>query len=129
MYLEGIDVSGENVVIDGGRVFNGQAQDHKILLDSGSGHVTMTFHANAGTVVSVDGNEGEIQEIALTDGRAEVIVLLTKGDKIRRYYFSIRQRSADVALESLQVSYSPMVNVMEMELKPAFSPECTDYHS
>ena len=129
VYLEGIDVSGENVVIDGGRVFNGQAQDHKILLDSGSGHVTMTFHANAGTVVSVDGNEGEIQEIALTDGRAEVIVLLTKGDKIRRYYFSIRQRSADVALESLQVSYSPMVNVMEMELKPAFSPECTDYHS
>ena len=76
---EGIDVSGENVVIDGGRAFNGQAQDHKILLDSGSGHVTMTFHANAGTVVSVDGNEGEIQEIALTDGRAEVIVASHQG--------------------------------------------------
>lgn len=129
VYLEGFEISGENVVLDGGREFDGQAEKHDVVLDSGSDWVTLTFHPNEGTTVSIDGTEGNVQDVKLIDGRAEVTAILTKGDKTRRYLFSIRQRSADVSLEMLQVSYSPMVNVMEMELEPAFDPECTDYRS
>ena len=127
VYLEGVELAGGNPVLDGGREFDGQAVKHSILLDSGEDKVTLTLKANEGTTVSVDGKEGNVQEITLTDGRAEVTVILTNGQETRSYQFSIQQRSSDILLENLQVSFSPMVTVMEMEMEPAFEPERTDY--
>ena len=129
LYIENVEISGENVVLDEGRAFDRQAENHKVILDGGSDLVTMTFTVSEGTTVSVDGREGTTQEILLKDGRAEAVVLLTKGEQSRIYQFFIRQRSSDASLEKLQVSYSPVVTVMEMELEPAFVPEITSYNS
>ena len=99
-------------MLDGGREFDGQAVKHSILLDSGEDKVTLTLKANEGTTVSVDGKEGNVQEITLTDGRAEVTVILTNGQETRSYQFTIQQRSSDILLKNLQVSFSPMVTAV-----------------
>lgn len=129
LYLEGVEAEGENVVIDGGAEFDRQAESHSILLDAGADQVTLTFTASQGAVVSVEGREGNVQTVTLTEGRAEIEVLLTMDGQTRVYRFTIRQRSSDAALENLQVSYSPVLTIMQMELEPAFDPEITGYNS
>ncbi|QNM09465.1 cadherin-like beta sandwich domain-containing protein [Wansuia hejianensis] len=129
LYLTGVEASGERVVVDGGQPFDRQMEQHTVLLDSASDRVTLTFSANEGAVVSIDGREGNVQEVTLEEGMAEVQVVLSKNGQLRTYQFTIRRRGSDAFLERLQVSYSPMLTVMEMELQPSFQPEITEYNS
>lgn len=129
LYLEGVAVSGSNVVIDDGAAFDKQAEQHRIVLDAGADQVTLTFAASEGAAVSVGGRKGNVQTVTLADGQAEVEVLLTLGSQSRSYRFTVRQRSKEAILEKLQVSYSPVLTVMQMELEPVFDPEHTSYNS
>ena len=129
LYLEAVECTGGHVLLDGGAAFDRQAENHKILLDGGTDVVTLTLTASPGAAVLIDGQEGSVREITLTDGKALVQVDLSLNGQVRTYWFAIRQRNSEAVLENLQVSYSPVVNVMELELEPAFEPERTEFNS
>lgn len=129
LYLRSAELSGEHVVWDGGQAFDGQMEEHTVLLDGGVDQVRLSLTASTGAAVWINGQEGDSRDISLKDGRAEVTVLLKKGEQTRTYRIRIRQRSSDASLDRLQVSYSPVLSVMELELEPAFEPERTSYQA
>ena len=73
--------------------------------------------------------EGAEQKIRLVDGKAELSVMLCREGQTRTYQFSIHTKSSDSSLSQLQVSFSTIVNVFEMEMEPAFQPDITEYNS
>ena len=130
MYLEGVETDGANVVVDDGQTFDRQAENHTIVLDPPESHqVTLTFQASQDALVTVNGRQGNVQQVTLVDDQAELQVELSLGDQKRTYHFLVRQRSSDATLEDIDVSYSPVMTVMAMELEPAFRPEITSYNS
>ena len=129
MYLENVSIEGGNAVIDDGGAFDGQAEKHTVTLDAGTSEITMKFEVSEGTTVTVNGTEGAEQKISLVDGKAELSVVLSREGQSRNYQFSIHTKSSDASLGQLQVSFSSIVNVFEMELEPAFQPDITEYNS
>ena len=129
LFLKNVEVSGEESLVDGGAVFDGQAESHKILLTPDSESVSLRLEISEGAEAAINGVVGTEREIFLKDGMAEATVVLSKDGQTRTYYFSIRSRSRDASLKNIQVSYSAVVNVMEMELEPAFEKEQTEYRS
>ena len=89
----------------------------------------MKFEVSDGTLVTVNGKEGAEQKIRLVDGKAELSVMLGREGQTRTYRFSIHTKSSDTSLSQLQVSFSTIVNVFEMEMEPAFQPDITEYNS
>ena len=79
--------------------------------------------------MTVNGKEGAEQKIRLVDGKAELSVMLGREGQTRTYQFSIHTKSSDSSLSQLQVSFSTIVNVFEMEMEPAFQPDITEYNS
>ena len=89
----------------------------------------MKFEVSDRTSVTVNGKEGAEQKIRLVDGKAELSVVLGREGQTRTYRFSIHTKSSDASLCQLQVSFSTIVNVFEMEMEPAFQPDITEYNS
>ena len=129
LYLEQVTVENEGAELDEGRNFDGQAERHRIVAVPGTGEVTMKFQTADGVQVSIGEQTGTTQTVPLENGKAEVTVMLSKGSAKRTYQFSIRCRDTDASLGRLRVSNSSNVNLMEMELQPAFDPEVTSYQS
>lgn len=129
LYLENVIISDGNAVVDDGGAFDGQAENHTVILDAGTSEVTMKFEVSDGTLVTVNGKEGAEQKIRLVDGKAELSVMLGREGQTRTYRFSIHTKSSDTSLSQLQVSFSTIVNVFEMEMEPAFQPDITEYNS
>lgn len=129
LYLENVSIEGGNAVIDDGGAFDGQAENHMVTLDAGTSEITMKFDVSEGTTVTVNGTEGAEQKISLVEGKAELSVVLSRDGQTRNYQFSIHTKSSDTRLGQLQVSFSSIVNVFEMELEPAFQPDITEYNS
>lgn len=129
LFLKDVKITEGNPLIDGGASFDGQAEQHEVLLDSGITETTMEFEVEDGITVTVNGKEGAVQKIALENGKAELEVILSKDGQTRKYTFSLHARSTDATLQTLQVSFSSLVNVLEMELAPAFEKDTTSYTS
>lgn len=129
LYLEGIEATGDNVVVDGGSSFDSQAVSHTVVLTSESDQITLTLKANEGTAIFMNGREGAVQTVTLQDGIAEVTVVLKQGEQSREYQLTVRRRYSDASLEKLDVSYDRLPDVLAMEVKPAFDKEHTDYES
>lgn len=129
LYLENISIKGSNAVIDDGGAFDGQAENHTVTLDAGTSEITIKFEVSEGTTVTVNGTEGAEKKISLVDGKAELSVVLSREGQTRNYQFSIHTKSSDASLGQLQVSFSSIVNVFEMEMEPAFQPDITEYNS
>ena len=129
LYLEQVTVENEGAELDEGTGFDGQAERHRIVAVPGTDEVTLQFQATSGVQISIDGRTGTTQTVALENGTAEVTVVLSKGSAKRTYQFSIRCRDTDASLGRLRVSNSSNVNLMQMELQPAFDPEITSYQS
>ena len=129
LYLEDVKISEGNPVIDNGGAFDGQAQNHTVVLEAGTSEITMNFQVADGVTVTVNGQEGASRKVMLQDGTAEVEVVLSKDGQTRQYSFQIRTKSSDATLETLQVSFSSIVYVMEMELEPAFQKDVLEYNS
>lgn len=129
VYLENITIDRGNPVIDGGEDFSGQAENHEILLDAGVSEFVMGFQTEEDVMVSVNGTEGNLQTIKLTDGKAQLKVVLSKNGQTRTYHFQIQTRSSDASLRVLQTSLSSIVSVLEMELSPVFDKEILEYNS
>lgn len=129
LYLEEVKIAEGSPVIDNGGAFDGQAQNHTVVLEAGISEITMNFQVADGVTVTVNGQEGASRKVALQDGRAEVEVVLSKDGQTRQYSFQIRTKSSDATLGTLQVSFSSIVYVMEMELEPAFQKDVLEYNS
>lgn len=129
LYLEDVKIAEGNPMIDKGGAFDGQAQNHTVVLEAGISQITMEFQVADGVTVTVNGQEGTSQKVILQDGSAQVKVVLSKDGQTRRYNFQIRTKSSDATLETLQVSFSSIVYVMEMELEPAFQKDVLEYNS
>lgn len=129
LYLENVNISGGNPVIDKGGTFDGQSENHEVLLEAGTSEITMNFQVADGVKVTVNGQEGARRKITLQDGQAQVEVVLSKDGQTRHYSFQIRTKSSDATLQTLQVSFSSIVYVMEMELEPVFQKDVLAYNS
>lgn len=105
LYLENVIISDGNAVVDDGGAFDGQAENHTVILDAGTSEVTMKFEVSDGTLVTVNGKEGAEQKIRLVDGKAELSVMLGREGQTRTYRFSIHTKSSDTSLSQLQVSF------------------------
>lgn len=129
LYLENVRIAEGNPLIDDGDVFDGQAENHTVILDAGISEVTMQFEVAQGVTVTVNGIEGATQKIQLENGKADLTVVLSKESQTRSYQFSVHTKSSNAELGNLQVSFSSIVDVMEMELEPAFQADVTEYNS
>lgn len=129
MYLKNVTISGGNSVLDGGESFQSQKEDHEILVDADTDCITIEFTASDGVTVFLGEQEGTSHRLNLQQEKTECEVTLKQGEDTRVYRFVIRKRSQDVSLGKLQVSYSPILSLMELELEPAFQADLTAYNA
>ncbi|MGO5548489.1 cadherin-like beta sandwich domain-containing protein [Lachnospiraceae bacterium LCP19S3_B12] len=124
-YLKEIQATGGNAVLDGGKDFNGSLRDHTITVDAGTESINLKLTPSDGAEVRINGTAGSTQEIALTDGRAEIQVQLTKGDSYRVYNFTVL---SGPTLTSLTVTNNPNEGMgTAFTVSPEFEPMSTDY--
>lgn len=91
-YIDGIEVTGGNAELDGGREFNASVNSHTLLVDPGTESLQMTLTVNSGTTISVNGKAAASGEPIPVDlnGNETIDVQLTNGETVRTYTFTIK---------------------------------------
>ena len=103
LVLQDVKVSDPKAVIDGGS-FQPYTDNHSIQVGDGVTGLEFTAQAEEGVSVSINGKEGNQQEISLKEGKAEVTVTLTQGNRQKIYTFQITEKSNMLALTTLFLS-------------------------
>ena len=129
VYLDRVESLTEGAVLDGGAAFDRQAVNHEIVVPSDCEEVTVRFYGNEGAEVFLDGEARTEKTYQPGEEPLETEIVLTKNGQLRSYHFRIRRQHTDTSLENLQVSYSEIPGIMDMELEPAFAQGQTEYKS
>lgn len=125
LYLKEITAVGGNAVLDGGAAFDGSQSDHTITVDAGTSSLKLELTPSDGVTVAMNGVEGQSQEIEITDGTAEIQVLLRKGEEMRVYNFTVY---SGPTLTTLYATSSPNAGMgTTYSLSPEFAPMTEAY--
>lgn len=121
-YLESMEITGGDAELN--KEFKSGTTSYEAVVDSGTKSVDIKLAAAEGASVTVNDEKvtSDTAKVELKDGKAEAVIKVTNGEHSRTYTVSIRSKSDDAALSSLQVNeyngYSSFLT-----LSPTFTPD------
>ncbi len=122
-YLESMELTGGEPELN--KEFKSGTTSYEAVVDSGTKSVDIRLAAAEGASVTVNDEKltSDTAKVDLkADGTAEAVIKVTNGEYSRTYTISIRSKSDDAALSSLQVNeyngYSSFLT-----LSPTFTPD------
>ena len=130
-YMTGITSSAEGSSIDAGAAFDTKANSHKINIFSEAEKTTLMVKASAGSTVTINGVEGNIYNLDLTDEEITVPVVVKKGVESRTYTLIVQRKEPNVKLGELCVTTSngvPSSSSM-VPMTPTFSNDVHEYRA
>ena len=123
VYVENVEVTGGNAMVDGGSFAAGES--HVITVDPGTESFDFRITASEGAEVLIDGISGNQKTVQIVNGAAEFEVRLQKGETVKNYYFQVTESPV---LKELRVTDSDNKNTAgNLAMSPAFNPAVTEY--
>ncbi|MGO5549765.1 outer membrane protein assembly factor BamB family protein [Lachnospiraceae bacterium LCP19S3_B12] len=123
VYVENVEVTGGNAMVDGGSFAAGES--HVITVDPGTESFDFRITASEGAEVLIDGISGNQKTVQIVNGAAEFEVRLQKGETVKNYYFQVTESPV---LKELRVTDSDNKNMAgNLAMSPAFNPAVTEY--
>ena len=123
VYVENVEVTGGNAMVDGGSFAAGES--HVITVDPGTESFDFRITASEGAEVLIDGISGNQKTVQIVNGAAEFEVRLQKGETVKNYYFQVTESPV---LKELRVTDSDNKNIAgNLAMSPAFNPAVTEY--
>ena len=130
-YMTGVTSSAEGSSIDAGAAFDTKANSHKINIFSEAEKTTLMVKASAGSTVTINGVEGNIYNLDLTDEEITVPVVVKKGVESRTYTLIVQRKEPNAKLSELCVTTSngvPSSSSM-VPMTPTFSNDVHEYRA
>ena len=125
-YIDSMDITGGAVKLN--KDFVPGTTKYEAVVDAGTKSVDIKIKAAEGATVTVNDEKmnSDTAKIDLTDGKAEAVFKVTNGNSSRTYTVSIREKSDDATLGTLQVNESNAYSSFKT-LDPEFTPDKTVY--
>ena len=125
-YIESMDITGGAAKLN--KDFVPGTTKYEAVVDAGTKSVDIKIKAAEGATVTVNDEkmDSDTAKIDLTDGKAEAVFKVTNGNSSRPYTVSIREKSDDATLGTLQVNESNAYSSFKT-LDPEFTPDKTVY--
>ena len=125
-YIDSMDITGGAVKLN--KDFVPGTTKYEAVVDAGTKSVDIKIKAAEGATVTVNDEkmDSDTAKIDLTDGKAEAVFKVTNGNSSRTYTVSIREKSDDATLGTLQVNESNAYSSFKT-LDPEFTPDKTVY--
>ena len=125
-YIDSMDITGGAAKLN--KDFVPGTTKYEAVVDAGTKSVDIKIKAAEGATVTVNDEkmDSDTAKIDLTDGKAEAVFKVTNGNSSRTYTVSIREKSDDATLGTLQVNESNAYSSFKT-LDPEFTPDKTVY--
>ena len=125
-YIDSMDITGGAAKLN--KDFVSGTTKYEAVVDAGTKSVDIKIKAAEGATVTVNDEkmDSDTAKIDLTDGKAEAVFKVTNGNSSRTYTVSIREKSDDATLGTLQVNESNAYSSFKT-LDPEFTPDKTVY--
>lgn len=125
-YIDSMDITGGAAKLN--KDFVPGTTKYEAVVDAGTKSVDIKIKAAEGATVTVNDEkmDSDTAKIDLTDGKAEAVFKVTNGSSSRTYTVSIREKSDDATLGTLQVNESNAYSSFKT-LDPEFTPDKTVY--
>lgn len=118
-YLENVNVTGGNAVMDKGTAFDGSVTAHEIVVKEGTKSIEVAVTAPTGVTAVVSGEAVNTFEVPV-EKNADFTIVAKQGSDTKIYTFRVREQSDNADLAVLRVNTSNSYTSSILEMIPAF---------
>ena len=118
-YLENVNVTGGNAVMDKGAAFSGSVTEHEIVVKEGTKSVQVSVTAPKGVSAVVSGQAVSTFEVPV-EKNADFTIVAKQGTDTKTYTFHVREQSNNADLSILRVNSSNSYTSSILAMTPTF---------